>query len=267
MARIVCTAVVIVLLNVLVGCHDVDSGRGQLMPARTTTSLGSAPVFNIADARETDIIEQTAVNRQAYRQCLELLVGYYTRTGNNMKLRWAEKELAALNSIPQYNYIIEASVAPSNLKASLSNPEADELYNDALQFEKKAGPLTFIKNENLLRLALDKYNQLIRKHPNSDKIDDAAYKAGTIYEHFKDYSIALLYYKRAYQWDSMTIHPARFRAARILDKNLARRDEALELYKQAIKTEGRYDKHLTWKEYAQERVRQISGADEDNKRR
>ncbi|MHC4631582.1 MAG: hypothetical protein ACYS9C_09960 [Planctomycetota bacterium] len=111
MAKIVCTAVVIVLLNVLVGCHGVDSGRGQLMPARTWTSLGSAPVVNIAEASETDIIEQAAVSRQTYRQSLELLVGYYIRTGNNMKLRWAEKELAALNAIPQYNYIIEASVA------------------------------------------------------------------------------------------------------------------------------------------------------------
>ena len=262
MARIVCTAVVIVLLNVLVGCHDIDSGRGQLMPARTKTSLGSAPVVNIADAREADIIEQTAVNRQAYRQCLGLLVEYYTRTGNNMKLRWAEKELRALNTIPQYKYIIEASVASPNLKASMSIPEADELYEDALQFEKKAGPLPLFKNKSLLRLALDKYNQLIKRYPTSNKIDDAAYKAGRIYEYFKDYSIAVLYYQRAYQWDPMTIHPARFRAAYILDKHLARRAEALELYEEAVKTEGRFEKYITWKEFAEKRTQEVSGADE-----
>jgi len=266
MARIVFIAVLIVLLNVLVGCHRVDSGRGQLLPARTKTSVDSAPAV-VADARETDIVEQTAVNRQAYRQSLELLVGYYTRTGNNMKLRWAEKELAALNAIPQYNYIIEASVAPSNLNASTSIPEADELYNDALQFENRAGPLPFIKNESLLRLALDKYNQLIKNYPASNKIDDAAYRAGTIYEHFKDYSIAVLYYKRAYQWDPMTIYPARFRAAYILDKHLARRAEALELYKQAIKTEGRYDKLVSWKEFAEERTKEVSGIDEGKDQR
>lgn len=263
MPKIVCTAVVIVLLNVLVGCHGIDSGRGQLMPARTRTSLGSAPVINIAEAGETDIIEQTAVSRQTYRQCLELLVGYYIRTGNNMKLRWAEKELRALNAIPQYNYIIEASVASPNLKASISIPEADGLYEDALQFEKKAGPLPFLKNKSLLRLALDKYNQLIKKYPTSSKIDDAAYKAGGIYDYFKDYSIAVLYYKRAYQWDPMTIHPARFRAAYILDRRLARRAEALELYEEAIKTEGRYEKHLTWREFAEKRIKEISGTDEE----
>ncbi len=42
MAKIVLTAVVIVLLNVLVGCQGIDSGRGQLMPSRTMTSVGSA---------------------------------------------------------------------------------------------------------------------------------------------------------------------------------------------------------------------------------
>ena len=262
MARIVSTAVVIVLLHVLVGCHDIDSGRGQLMPARTRTSLGSAPVVDITKAGETDIIEQTAVNRQAYRQSLELLVGYYTRTGNSMKLRWAERELAALNTIPQYKYIVEASVARPNLKASTSIPEADDLYKDALLFEKKAGPLPFIKNESLLRLALDKYNRLIRVYPTSDKIDDAAYKAGGIYEYFKDYSIAVLYYKRAYQWDSLTIYPARFRAARILDKYLARRAEALKLYEEAIKTEGRRGEYVSWKEYAEKRTKEVSGADE-----
>jgi len=262
MARIVCIAVVIVLLSVLVGCHGVDSGRGQLMPARTRTSIASAPIVNVAEASETDIIEQTAVNRQAYRQCLELLVGFYIRAGNNMKLRWAEKELAALNAIPQYNYIIEASVASPNLKASISIPEADEIYNDALQFERKAGLLPFIKNESLLRLALDKYNQLIKRYPTSNKIDDAAYKAGAIYEFFKDYSIAILYYKRAYQWDSLTPHPARFRAAYILDRHLARRAEALELYEDAIKTEGRYEKHVTWKEFAEKRIKELSGTEE-----
>jgi len=233
------------------------------MPARTRTSLGSAPVVNIAEASETDIIEQTAVSRQTYRQCLELLVGYYIRTGNNMKLRWAEKELRALNAIPQYNYIIEASVASPNLKASISIPEADGLYKDALQFEKKAGLLPVFKNESLLRLALDKYNQLIKKYPTSNKIGDAAYRAGGIYEYFKDYSIAVLYYKRAYQWDPMTSHPARFRAAYILDRRLARRAEALKLYEEAIETEGRYEKHLTWREFAEKRTKEVSGTDEE----
>ena len=262
MARIVLTTVVIVLLNVLVGCQGVDSGRGILMPARTRTSLGSAGVVDIAKAGETDFVEQIAVNRQAYRQGLELLIRYYTKTGNNMKFKWAKAELAALDSIPQYKYIVEGETAGPNLRASASIPEADEIYQDALQLEKEAGVL--LKNNDLLRLALDKYDRLIKQHPSSDKIDDAAYQAGEIYEYFQDYSIALLYYKRAYEWDPDTINPARFRSARILDKRLHRNAEALELYREAIKTEGRYAKHKLWTEYAEERIAALYKTEGDN---
>jgi len=254
MARIVLTAAIIVLLNVLVGCQGVESGRGQLVPARTRTSIGAAGVVTVANASETDFVEQIAVNRQAYRQGLQLLVGYYTRTGNNMKLNWAKDELAALDSIPQYKYIIEAEAADANLRASNSIPEADELYQDAQELQKEAGALLVVKNNDLLRLAIDKYDRLIKTYPSSDKIDDAAYMSGEIYEYFQDYSIALLYYQRAYQWDPGTIHPARFRAARILDKRLHRYAEALELYREAIKTDGAYERHRQWTEFAEQRI-------------
>jgi tetratricopeptide (TPR) repeat protein len=169
--------------------------------------------------------------------------------------------------MPKYNYIIEANVAPANLKVSASIPEADDIYYDALQLDKDAGVLPLFKNENQLRLALEKYNELIQKHPSSDKIDDAAYKAGVIYEYFKDYTIALLYYKRAYQWDPDTIYPARFSAARVLDKNLHRNDEALQLYQQAVKTEGQFEKYREWKEFAERRIRELQKIDESGSQR
>lgn len=258
MARIILTVLLIVLLNVLAGCHGVDSGESQLMPAYTKQSPGAASV-SIANAGEIDIIEQIAINRQAYRQGLESLVEYYNRTGNNMKLVWAKNELKNLNGIPQYNYIIEASVAGPNLKAKISITEADYMYREALRTEKKAKELIIITNEDMLRVALDKYNQLIRKHPPSDKIDDAAYRAAGIYEYFKDYTIAILYYQRAYQWAPDTIHPAKFKAAYILDKRLHRRAEALELYQQVVK-----DKNISknYREFAQKRITEFTRSDE-----
>ena len=262
MARIVCTGILIVFLNVLVGCQNVDRGRSQLIPRDTRQKLGPATVVDITGTSEADIVEQMAVNRQAYRQGLELLTGYYVRTGNNRKLEWANKELTALNTMPKYNYIIEAEVAPANLKGSASIPDADDLYYDAQQLDKDAGTLPILKNQNQLRLALEKYRELIRKHPSSDKIDDAAYSAGVIQEYFKDYSIALLYFKRTFQWDPDTPHPARFRAARILDKNLHRNNEALQLYQQAVKIEGQFDKYREWREYAERRIRELQKIDE-----
>jgi tetratricopeptide (TPR) repeat protein len=249
-------------LSVLVGCQGVDKGRGQRVPQGRRQALGPATAINIADASEVDLVEKMSVNRQAYRQGLELLAGYYMRTGNNMKLEWAQKELTALDTMPKYNYIIEANVAPQNLKVSASIPEADDLYYEAEEIDKEAGRLPVLKNENQLRLALEKYNEVIRKYPASDKIDDAAYNAGVIYEYFKDYSIALLYFKRTFQWDPETPYPARFRAARILDKNLHRNAEALQLYQQAVKIEGQFDKYREWKEFAEKRIRELQKLDE-----
>lgn len=253
MARTILTAVLIVLLNVLVGCTGVDSGRSQVAPAH----YGPAPVISITDTDETVLIEQMALNRQAYRQGLELLIKYYTRMGNNMKLQWAKKELAGLDSVVQYNYIVEAETK-ANLKADTSISEADALYDEALQIEKKAATL-FLKDGKMLRLALTKYNQLIEKHGSSDKIDDAAYRAAGIYEHFKDYTLAVLYYKRVHQWDPYTVHPARYRAAKILDKRLHQRTEALELYRQVIGDEA---VPQTYRDFAQIRISELTKGEE-----
>jgi tetratricopeptide (TPR) repeat protein len=265
MARIVLSVAIIILLSVSLGCQQANSGRSQLISDRGATMTGSVGSVSLSQAGETDIVEQIAINRRAYQQGLELLIRYYTKTGNNMKLNWAKKELMALESIPQYKYIIEAEVLESNLRASTSIPEADNMYQDALRLEDEARVLLIGKNEEKLREALDIYNRLIRNYPTSDKIDDAAFNAGVIYEDFQDYSIALLYFRRAYQWDPETPYPARFRSARILDKRMHRNAEALELYREALNTEGKYGKHRMWKEFAEERIRALYRIEGDNK--
>jgi len=258
MARAILTTVIIVLLNVLVGCRAVDSGASQVLPP----SIKAGSVVKTTNASEPDIIEQMAIDRQAYRNGLESLIAYYSRTGNGMKLTWAKNEMKKLNKVPQYNYLIEASVAPANLRASTSIAEADLIYMDALRFEKKARELIVFTNENDLRMAMYKYNQLIRKYPSSDKIDDAAYKIGGICEYFKDYTIALLYYQRAYQWDPKTVYPARFKAAYLLDKRLHRRAEALKGYQQALEKENLNNKQ---KEFAEKRVKELTRSGEELK--
>ena len=255
MAKTILTAVLIVLLNVMVGCSGVDSGRSQLAPAHQ----GPAPVISMANAGETDLIEQVAMNRNAYRQGLEVLIRYYIRTGNNMKMEWAQKELKVLEAVPQYNYISQVSVAGSNLEAKTSISEADALYDEAIQIEKKAGPMPNLKDENLMRMALNKYNQLIDKHPSSDKIDDAAFRAGGIHEYFKDYTLAVLCYQRAYQWDRYTVHPAKYKAAYVLDRKLHQRAEALDLYRQVVTEEFLAP---SYREFAEMRIAELTKGEE-----
>lgn len=258
MRRVILTAVLIGLVNVLAGCYSVDSGQSQLVPAATKTVMPA----RLADAGESDLIEQTLTNRQAYQHGLEALIGQYTKTGNNMKLRWAKDELKALKKMPRYNYVVEAGVAGPKLKASATITEADYMYYDALRLEKKARRWLVINDDDLLRIVLQKYNYLIRKHPTSDKIDDAAFRAAGVFEHFKDYTIALLYYQRAYQWDPDTIHPAKYKAAYILDIKFHRRAEAMELYQQALKQK---DLKTGYREFAEKRLMYFTQSGKEEK--
>jgi len=265
MTRTVTTVAIISLLVMTVGCPPSDRGLAQRLPRRTSEYIspssypdaGASEVVGSTD--EIDLVEQVATHRGAYRRSLQLLTQHYTVVGDNKKLNWAEEELRALDRMPQYRYIIDAEVLPADLKAGTRIPAADELYLDAVETQRQAEPIGILKDEEMLRVALDKYAQLIRQHPSSDKIDDAAYRSAGIYEYFKDYEIALLYYKRAYQWDSDTPYPTRFHAAVLLDKRLHRRDEALELYQEAVLREG--SNYADWKTYGEKRIRELSSSE------
>ncbi len=254
MARIVSTIVLVALLSTLVGCEGSGPDSARIMPTNNSRPLNVAPP---AGTSEVDVAEEMAINRAAYQKSLELLIGYYNKTGNYTKLERARKELQAFQLMTKYTYISEPILLTGNLQATTPDAAADDLYYAAVDFEKGAGPISGFRNQNKLRLALQKYNQLLKEYPTSDKVDDAAYKAGVIMEEFKDYVVALEYYKSAYKSDPETIYPARFRAARIMDKQLHQYADALMLYKEAVAVEARFDKHRQWKNYAQDRIRDI----------
>ncbi len=263
MTRIVTLVAIISLLVMVGGCPPSDRGLGQRLPQRTTYANPASevpPTETVGSTDEVDLVEQVSKFRREYRRSLQLLIQHYTVVGDNKKLNWAEEELRALDRMPQYRYIIDAEVLPENLMAANRIPAADELYLEAVETQRQAEPIGILKDEEQLRVALEMYAQLIRQYPSSDKIDDAAYRSAGIYEYFKDYEIALLYYKRAYQWDPDTPYPARFHAAVLLDKRLHRRDEALELYKEAVLREG--DRYDEWKMYGEKRIRELSSSDD-----
>jgi len=251
MARVVLTALLAIIVSISVGCAPMETGRSRLLPVEPGTVR--VEKIDVGQANETDIVEQMVASRDAYRQGLEVLVQYYTQVGHHVKHEWAKKELASLESAPRYDFIIEAGIAGENLRASDSISPANYLFLDGQNLEKQGGIYGIFKNDNTLRLALGKYKTLISKYPTSDKIDDAAYRAGYITEYFKDYKIALIYYQRAYQWDPQTPYPARFREANILDTQLRRRSEALTAYQRALASvkEG---EHHNWVSFAKRRV-------------
>jgi len=188
-------------------------------------------------AAEVALAEEVAQKRLAYRKELEKIKSFYEQSGNQLKLEWVQRELASLDSAPRYRYIIQAEVAGDKLAATDSIPRANILYDDAEKLYKEAELIPLLVSRSKRQLALNKCNELIRDYPASDKIDDAAYMAGEIHEFFGDYSIAVLYYKRAFQWDADTPYPARYRAAKLLDYKLFERDQALQLYRESLKRE------------------------------
>lgn len=249
MSRTVSIAMVLSLVVFISGClEDIakDDPRFRADPAEA--AIAADVGFAAPKAAEVDLVEQMAVQRGAYRAALTKLVEYYKTSGDATKLRWAQKEQATL---VQYRYLMPAEAMQTALAATDSIEEADVLFEEAKQLYWEAKRLMVIADEDKLRMALSGFNKLITRYPTSDKIDDAAYRAGQVYDHFKDYQIAAVYYQRAFQWDDNTPYPARFKAAYVLDKHLHMRKEALVLYRLAIDRESRYEGNT---EFAQKRI-------------
>ena len=254
MARLILITLLIALPIVTVGCNEPESGGG-VIESKSQGGILEYALMPIG-AAEADVVEKLTASRNDYKANLKALVEFYKQQGNNMKLSWAEEELAMFNKINTYRYIIEAEVAGPELHATIQRDITDYIYQDAMK-DYKDDEYLFgaVKSDSSLRKALAKFNRIIAEYPDSDMIDDAAYRAGEIHEHFKDYSIALLYYQRAYQWDADTIHPARYKAASVLDKRFGRNREALALYKEFLKDAS---KKAEFKSRAESRIEKLT---------
>lgn len=254
MLRMVAGSLVIAASMLLVfGCAEqvnLEDPRFKVDPSQA--KLAQETGFEVPDISEVDLVERMAANRAAYRQSLNRLHDYYDRTGNVTRRRWAQREI---DSLIQYRYLMPAESAYANLRATDSIEEADELFEDAMKTYRDAGGSGLLIDETKLRIALRKFNKVIETYPNSDKIDDASYRAGRIYEHFHDYQIAATYFQRAFQWSATTPFPARFRAAFIMDQKLRMKKEALVLYRLACEHESRYKTNT---EYALRRIDALS---------
>ena len=135
----------------------------------------------------------------------------------------------------QFKYLRSRIDPTPNAQARDSIPKADELYRHARSLKDHASPLGITNREKMME-ALLKFERLIKKYPESDKVDDAAYHIGEIYHiTLNDHQRAVVYYLRAFQFDNSTPWPAAYRAAKLYDSELLDRDKALELYRQVVK--------------------------------
>jgi TolA-binding protein len=254
MTKVLCAAVAAGFFVAGIGCQSTPRTRPAPVEVRRTDPLKVAQGADLERNAEVQLVEQMARDRSAYRQDLQQLRQFYDRQGSQMKVTWVEDELKHLDQGPKRAYLVVAEIAGPDLRATKGVVEADTLYRDGVQITKEAGSGLFVDNKKLY-LAIDKFDELITNYPTSDKIGDAAFQLGEIYnKYLRDYTTALLYYQRVWQWDPQTPLPARFEVARIYDEKLFDHAKALQFYEQAINLESAYSSNVV---YSKNRVAAI----------
>jgi TolA-binding protein len=203
---------------------------------------------------DIELVERLLAARKEYQLTLEALRAHYIRTGDIERARWAEDELLQFHRIPKHAYRLELDVPPETLKATHNIPEANALYRQANGYKDKGWGTDYIDNQRRAEILFQK---MLTLHPQSDKISDAAYQLGDIYESkaYKHYRRAAAYFERCFQWNPKTHLDARLRAARLYERSVKDRGRAVEIYKE-ITTHETDEKRI---EEARRRLAELGG--------
>ncbi|MCS7044987.1 MAG: hypothetical protein NZO58_01395 [Gemmataceae bacterium] len=180
---------------------------------------------------DLELVEKLLVARREYQKALEALRAHYVQVGDVERAKWAEDELKQYHRILKPVYRLELDVPPPTLTGNVNVPEANKLFTRALEYKDKGWGTEYIDNQRRAEILLQ---ELLTKYPQSNKIDEAAYALGELYESkaFKQPRRAAQYYERCFQWNPRTTKDARLRAARIYDRELRDRTRAIELYRE-----------------------------------
>ena len=214
--------------------------RAALLYAQTTSSAPpdkdkpkDAPAAGASTSKRSNAL---IAARREYQLSLESLRTHYISTGDIERARWAEDELLQFHRISKQAFRMELDVPPPNLQANYNIPEANELYKQAMTYKDKGWGTDYIDNQRRAELLLQK---LLSDHPQSDKISDAAYQLGDVYESkaYKQYDRAAHYFERCFQWNPKTQYDARLRAARLYERNVGERNHAIQIYQDIVNRE------------------------------
>ncbi|MCF6158779.1 MAG: hypothetical protein E3K32_09445 [wastewater metagenome] len=176
---------------------------------------------------EERLIHAVTVARKNYQNALNELREHYQRTGNQLRLQKARRELDALGRVPQPLYTDEGLGTIQTGIILRDIEDANILFKDAMMYGKS------LWKENRLT-AIKRLKKLMQEYPESDKVDDAAFEIAELYasSYFNDYESAAVYYLKSYQLNPEIKKPSLFNAAKMYDK-LADYKRAREIYQQA----------------------------------
>jgi TolA-binding protein len=183
-------------------------------------------------AGEVELVEGVLKARKDYWTSLDKLRQHYVATHEVEKAKWVEDELKSYHRTMKYSYRLDVKdVPPPTLQPKQNVTEANNLFRRAVEYKNKGTGDEFVDNQRRAEILLQ---AILERHPESDKIAEAAYHLGDVYEHYKprpQYDRAAAYYERSFQWNKASATDARLRAARIYDRHLKTLDKAKELYK------------------------------------
>jgi len=185
-------------------------------------------------ATDDALVERVVAARREYQLSLERLRAHYISVNDTKRAFWAEEELLSYHRILKQSYRIDiGDVPPPTLEPKFNIPDANKLYREALKFKDKGFGSDYVDNQ---RTSEQMLQQLLTLYPRCDKIGEAAYQLGEIYESkaFRQYERAAAYYERSFQWNKTSQSDARLRAARLYDKVLRNEPKALQLYREVI---------------------------------
>jgi tetratricopeptide (TPR) repeat protein len=247
------------------GCQDWN--RRSMPP----TDLGEPPEkvqerLKSEDADVAGSVEDMLRSRVAYLEQLKRLEKLYLELGDLSRANWARRQRERTEAVELYPYL---SNRPSQSTPEVSPeekiPEADALYEKAKAKlnEVRGVPLAgFLEpNREKARQALAMFQELLRKYPKSDKVDDAAFYCGEIYKEYlrkedPDDELSIKYYEWAWELDPKTPHAARFQCAVVEDFRRHNRKRALELYREVLIDEA--DLHPSNCRFAASRIEQLT---------
>jgi hypothetical protein len=188
---------------------------------------------------EVGLAEEVARARKAYARALAAIKDHYLARATAVKLEWVTAELDALDRVPKIQYLTVAEMAGPNLRPIRRIEAADQLYEEGTQYKNYPAmpfPMSNPGKDTYLKKALEKFQTIIEKYPESDKIDDAAFRMGEIYGgwYFNDFARAVECYQRCWEWNPKTDLPAIFNAAKLYEEKLNNRTKAVELYNRVL---------------------------------
>ncbi len=202
---------------------------------------------------DVELVERVLAARRDYQVALEALRAHYISVNDTERARWAEEELREFHRVDKHAYNLDLDVPPPTLRAEKNIPEANELYKRGMTFMNKGwGSTEVLDNQRRAEML---FQQILTSYPESDKIDDAAYRLAELYESktYKHYRRAAVYYQRCFQWNPNTQFDARLRAARLYDKVLLDRSEAVRLYEEVLQ----HETDPSWEQEAKKRLQEL----------